>query len=153
MSMKDSGFFHSVSSEIFYYRMESFMSKFPDSWEQFCHNGLCTHFTLLLITKRRSVMGSCLPEWQVNYNKHTVSVCLYSHFLPFIFGLVWNPLGSADFDSVETCSNLLPRVVRLWNVWAVALEKTLTEEGISFLNEGLNGTLPSKDWNYCHMEL
>ena len=39
------------------------------------------------------------------------------------------------------------------NVWAVALEKTVTEGGISFLNEGLNGTLPSKDWNYCHMKL
>lgn len=47
-------------------------------------------------------MGSCLPDLQVNYNKHTVSVCLYSNFPPFVFGLVQNPMGSADFDSVET---------------------------------------------------
>lgn len=34
-----------------------------------------------------------------------------------------------------------------------SLEEALTESDISFLNEGLNGTPPSKDWNYCHTEL
>lgn len=34
-----------------------------------------------------------------------------------------------------------------------ALEKTVTEEGPTSLNEGLNGTLPLKDWNCSHMGL
>lgn len=42
----------------------------------------------------------------------------------------------------------------IWGGWeGDTLEEALTEADISFLNEGLNGTPPSKDWNYCHTEL
>lgn len=79
-----------------------------------------------------------------------------------MLGLVSKPLGSVDFNSVE---NLLPRLVtqkymcggrggwREGEGGVRSLEEALTESDISFLNEGLNGTPPSKDWNYCHTEL
>lgn len=88
----------------------------------------------------------------MDYNGHTV-LSASSHFPPFMFGLVVNPAGFVDLNSAETCNHLLPWLDRNIRAEAPGKDTESGEAGISSLNEGLNGTPPSKDWNYCHMEL
>lgn len=76
-----------------------------------------------------------------------------SPYRPFMFGLVVNPAESVDLNNAETCNHFLPWLARKIQEEAPGKDTKWEEAGVSSLNEGLNGTLPSKDWNYCHMEL
>lgn len=75
-----------------------------------------------------------------------------SHIYLLCFGLVVNPAESVDLNNAETCNHLLPWLARNMRAEAPGKDAEWGEAGISSLNEGLNGTLPSEDWNYCHME-